>query len=44
MKCTFCGKDRKDVEDMVPTVGAAICNECVDLAKEIIEFKKNLNK
>ncbi len=37
--CSFCGKRGRDVESIVcattPTV--AICNECVDLCREIMD-------
>jgi ATP-dependent protease Clp ATPase subunit len=36
--CSFCGKRGRDVESIVcgATPSAAICNECVDLVREIM--------
>ena len=39
MKCSFCGKRGSDAETIVggPTPAVAICNECVDLCREIMD-------
>ena len=34
--CGFCGKGRKEVEKLIVSDDAAICNECVDLCSSII--------
>jgi ClpX C4-type zinc finger protein len=36
--CSFCGKRGRDVESIVcgATPSVAICNECVDLVREIM--------
>lgn len=36
MRCDFCGKSRREVKGLVAGKGAAICNECVGLAVEIL--------
>ena len=36
LTCSFCGKDRSQVEVLIAGPGVAICNECVDLCDEII--------
>jgi ATP-dependent Clp protease ATP-binding subunit ClpX len=37
-KCSFCGKRQEDVRRLIAGPGAVyICNECVDLCREIIE-------
>jgi hypothetical protein len=38
IRCSFCGKERERVAQIVagPTPDIAICNECVDLAREIM--------
>jgi ClpX C4-type zinc finger len=36
LTCSFCGKDRRQVEVLIAGPGVAICNECVDLCDEII--------
>jgi ATP-dependent Clp protease ATP-binding subunit ClpX len=37
LRCSFCGKRRDQVKDMVagPTWHVAICDECVELCTEI---------
>ena len=39
--CSFCGKSQDQVKKIVAGPGVYICNECIDLCKEIIdeEFK-----
>ena len=38
LSCSFCGKRREDVRGIVagPTPEVAICNECAELAVEIM--------
>ncbi len=40
--CSFCGKSQDQVKKIVAGPGVYICNECIDLCKEIIdeELKK----
>jgi len=41
MKCSFCGKSRKDAEKLVAgPEGAYICDECVELCHSIIDNDK----
>lgn len=40
LKCSFCGKSHKQVEKLIAGPGVYICNECVDLCKEIIEEER----
>lgn len=35
-RCSFCSKSNLDVAQMLTTIEAAICNECVLLCGEII--------
>ena len=35
--CSFCGKSNTDVDKLVAGPGVQICNECLDLAQEIVE-------
>lgn len=37
VKCAFCGKTQDQVKKMIAGNGVYICNECVDLAKKIID-------
>ena len=41
--CNFCGKGRKEVEKLVVSDDAAICNECVELCSHMI-YKEKLEK
>ena len=38
--CGFCGKGRKEVEKLVVSDDAAICNECVDLCNSMIRKER----
>jgi ATP-dependent Clp protease ATP-binding subunit ClpX len=40
--CSFCGKRGRDVESIVcaTTPSIAICNECVDLCREIMDEER----
>ena len=40
--CSFCGKRGRDVESIVcgPAPTVAICNECVDLCREIMDEER----
>lgn len=35
--CSFCGKNTKDIDWMIAGLGAFICNECVDICKQMID-------
>ena len=37
LKCSFCGKSRKQVKKLIAGPGVYICDECIDLCNEIIE-------
>ncbi len=37
IRCTFCGKTQDEVHRIIAGPGAYICNECVELCREIIE-------
>ena len=37
IKCAFCGKTQDQVKKMIAGNGVYICNECVDLCKQIID-------
>ncbi len=43
IRCSFCGKDEKDVEFLIPSPildGAYICNDCIDTCARIIDDHK----
>ncbi|KRM07712.1 MAG: ATP-dependent Clp protease ATP-binding subunit ClpX [Liquorilactobacillus ghanensis] len=44
--CSFCGKSQDQVKKIVAGPGVYICNECIELCKEIIdeEFKEELSE
>ena len=37
IKCSFCGKSQAQVKKLVAGNGVYICNECIDLAKKIVD-------
>ena len=41
LKCSFCGKGADRVAKMVAGSGVCICNECVDLCRDIIATDNN---
>ncbi len=42
-KCSFCGKRQEDVRRLIAGPGAVyICNECVDLCREIIDEEESV--
>lgn len=41
LRCNFCGRLESDGRTMVAGPGIYICNECVDLAVEVLEKGKN---
>lgn len=45
VSCSFCGKSQDQVKKIVAGPGVYICNECIDLCKEIIdeEFNESVN-
>ena len=41
--CSFCGKSQDEVSNLIAGPCVFICNECVDLCKEIIEDERETN-
>ena len=37
IKCSFCGKTQEEVKKIVAGPGVYICNECIDVCKNIVE-------
>lgn len=37
VRCSFCGKTQEEVKKIVAGPGVYICNECIDLCKDIID-------
>ncbi|MFQ5574397.1 MAG: ATP-dependent Clp protease ATP-binding subunit ClpX [Terriglobia bacterium] len=37
LKCSFCGKNQRQVRKLIAGPGVYICDECIDLCNEIIE-------
>ena len=37
LKCSFCGKEQRQVKKLVAGPGVYICNECVELCNDILE-------
>ncbi len=44
IKCSFCGKDQNEVYKVIAGPGVYICDECVELSKEIIDESYKLNE
>jgi ATP-dependent Clp protease ATP-binding subunit ClpX len=40
IKCSFCGKDRRQVQTMVAGTEVFICDECVDLCADVVEEER----
>jgi ATP-dependent Clp protease ATP-binding subunit ClpC len=40
IKCSFCGKNKNQVEKIIAGPGVFICSECIDLCVEIIEEER----
>lgn len=36
MNCSFCGRDRDEVEHLVSGPGVLICNACVELCRDVL--------
>ncbi|MDB9907025.1 hypothetical protein OAD36_03645 [Gammaproteobacteria bacterium] len=39
--CTFCGKHYENVDTLVVSDNANICNECVDICSTIVEMSED---
>jgi hypothetical protein len=39
--CSFCGKIPSEIQSMVEGVGVFICNECIELSKDLIDEKSD---
>lgn len=42
--CSFCGKSQHKVEKLISSSTACICNECVDLCNDTIEYERTKHK
>ena len=40
LKCSFCGKYERQVDELICGPGVAICDECVELCNGIIEEER----
>ena len=43
LRCSFCGKHRKEAEKLIAGTGVYICDECVGLCNDIIWEEKQLD-
>jgi len=41
LKCSFCGKSQKQVQQLIAGPGVYICDECVELCNEIIDERQS---
>ena len=44
LKCSFCGKSQKQVQQLIAGPGVYICDECVELCNEIIDERQSETK
>ena len=44
LKCSFCGKTQKQVQQLIAGPGVYICDECVELCNEIIDERQSDTK
>ena len=42
LNCSFCGKNRDDVEKLIAGPSVYICNECITVSYEILDDKNQL--
>ena len=38
VRCSFCGKQRSEVRKLIAGPNVYICNECVELCREIVQL------
>jgi ATP-dependent Clp protease ATP-binding subunit ClpX len=43
LKCSFCGKDKDEVDKLIAGPSSAICNECVELCMDIIREEHKID-
>lgn len=41
-RCSFCGKEIKEVDKIISGIHANICNECVEVCHSMIEYQENV--
>ncbi len=41
LRCSFCGKNQKEVKKLIAGPGVYICDECIDLCNDIIDEEKS---
>ena len=41
LRCSFCGKDLDEIIKLVAGPDVYICDECVDICREIVEEKRH---
>ena len=37
VRCSFCGKSQDEVDKLIAGPGVCICDECIELCREIVE-------
>lgn len=43
-RCSFCGKEIKEVDKIISGIHANICNECVEVCHSMIEYEQSIKK
>ena len=41
LKCSFCGKNQKQVKKLIAGPGVYICDECIELCNEIAKISSS---
>lgn len=40
IRCSFCGRSQKEVQRIIAGPGAYICNECIDICKDLLDEER----
>ena len=43
-RCSFCGKEVEEVDQIVSGINANICNECIEICHSMIEYQERTKK
>ena len=40
IRCSFCGRSQKEVRRIIAGPGAYICNECIEICKDLLDEER----
>ena len=43
-RCSFCGKEVEEVDQIVSGINANICNECIEICHSMLEYQERTKK